>query len=213
MTASFAQFQLKEYENISQAHFKTNEMMVAFFRYYLLIMALPFSFFGAAFAKATDSEKISLLSNWQIPIGVFLLVIAVLGICLMCYLISLRLEALLYARAVNGVRKYFYTQVDKPTDRIMPINTALPTPKNNGSFNSIIWSFIIFNSLYIVTAYLVFSIQVTIVDKINSFMVPKCNVLFIGLVCAVSIVVHLSLYFSMRDKHSENWAVNIEGAP
>jgi len=37
----FSEFQLKECDNISQAHFKTNEMMVAFYRYYLLIMALP----------------------------------------------------------------------------------------------------------------------------------------------------------------------------
>ena len=36
----FTQFQLKEYENISQAHFKTNEVLATFYRYSKIILQL-----------------------------------------------------------------------------------------------------------------------------------------------------------------------------
>ena len=77
-------FQLREYENISTAHFKTNEMIVAFYRYYLLIMALPVTFLGAGFASAKEADKIFLLSNWNVPASIFLLVIAILGVLMIC---------------------------------------------------------------------------------------------------------------------------------
>ena len=31
-----------------------------------------------------------------------------MGVCILIYIINLRLDAILYARAVNSIRKYFY---------------------------------------------------------------------------------------------------------
>ena len=96
----FSEFQLKEYDNISQAHYKTNEMMVAFYRYYLLIMALPVTLLGTAFVSSDAKNKALLLQEWNIPISIFLVLIGLLGILMMVYLTSLRLEAVLYARCL-----------------------------------------------------------------------------------------------------------------
>lgn len=64
--ADFSDFQIKEYENISQAHFKTNEMVSAFFRYYIIVMAIPISSVGAAiFGKIDSLQDVSLLSGWS----------------------------------------------------------------------------------------------------------------------------------------------------
>ena len=50
----FTQFQLKEYENISQAHFKTNEVLATFYRYFLLIAAIPITAVGIALINLSN---------------------------------------------------------------------------------------------------------------------------------------------------------------
>jgi hypothetical protein len=35
-------------------------------------------------------------------------IVALIGLCMMAYLVNLRLDGLQYARTVNGGRKYFY---------------------------------------------------------------------------------------------------------
>lgn len=71
--ADCSDFQLKEYENISQAHFKTNEMIAAFFRYYLLIMAIPVTSIGTAFLSASKSDvDLQHFLDWHFAISVFL---------------------------------------------------------------------------------------------------------------------------------------------
>ena len=82
--SDFSDFQLKEYENISQAHFKTNEMIAAFFRYYLLLMAIPMSTLGAAIISVDQAQQFAILSTWQFPIVIFLLVFAIIGFFIMC---------------------------------------------------------------------------------------------------------------------------------
>ncbi len=57
---AFSQFQLKEYENISQAHFKTIEVLATFYRYFLLITAISITTVGLAllnFSKDGISEE------------------------------------------------------------------------------------------------------------------------------------------------------------
>lgn len=105
----FTQFQLKEYENISQAHFKTNEVLATFYRYFLLITAIPITTIGIAVINNSDggmsSESRALV---QYIFGISALLLSVVGAAVISYIEGLRLDAILYARVVNSIRDYFF---------------------------------------------------------------------------------------------------------
>jgi len=105
----FTQFQLKEYENISQAHFKTNEVLATFYRYFLLITAIPITTIGIAVMNISDDaigpETRELV---QYIFGVSALLLSVVGAAVVSYIEGLRLDAILYARVVNSIRDYFF---------------------------------------------------------------------------------------------------------
>lgn len=105
----FTQFQLKEYENISQAHFKTNEVLATFYRYFLLITAIPITTIGIAVMNISDDgigpETRALV---QYIFGVSALLLSVVGAAVVSYIEGLRLDAILYARVVNSIRDYFF---------------------------------------------------------------------------------------------------------
>ncbi|WP_170526180.1 hypothetical protein [Ruegeria arenilitoris] len=126
----FTQFQLKEYENISQAHFKTNEVLAAFYRYFLLIAAIPITAVCVALINLTD-DGISAEARFLAYslFGISTLLLSVVGAAVIAYIEGLRLDAILYARVVNSIRDYFFklpgsekfgvpvlpTKTDKPT--------------------------------------------------------------------------------------------------
>lgn len=107
---SFDIFQLEEYKNISNAHFETNKQIGTFFRYFLLIASAPtliFVWFGKNDGFLNDLLN-GIDTHRNIFIGFFLLVVSFIGLMSCFYLISLRLDSILYARAVNGIRGFFY---------------------------------------------------------------------------------------------------------
>ena len=66
---SYDKFLLKEYDNIAQAHFNTKNSLIQFFRYYLLIIALPLPLFvvlaGRMPTTTGQAEMFSLLYRGQ----------------------------------------------------------------------------------------------------------------------------------------------------
>lgn len=203
--ADFSDFQLKEYENISQAHFKTNEMMVAFFRYYLLIMALPITFLGTAFATAEQSSKGALLYHWQIPIGAFLVTIAGLGFLLMCYLSGLRLEAALYARTVNGVRAYFMKEAPAGTNHVLPIDVNKPKLVKLGDHAFIVLSFALFNTLYLVSAYSIIFVKAEPNGEQYNLIWPNCMLWIVGIIAVSSLITHLLAHHFRCRRMEKDW--------
>ncbi len=204
--ADFSDFQLKEYENISQAHFKTNEMMVAFFRYYLLIMALPITFLGTAFATAEQSSKGALLYHWQIPIGAFLVTISGLGFLLMCYLSGLRLEAALYARTVNGVRAYFMKDAPIGTDHVLPIDINKPKLVKLGDHAFIVLSFALFNTLYLISAYAVMSVEAIPNGEKFDLSWPNCMIWVVAIISVTSLIIHLVAHLIRCWQMDKDWS-------
>lgn len=156
---SLSDFLLSEYSNIAQAHFKSIEAISTFFRYYLLIMSIPLTAFGAILASVNKEtmpiiEKI-LIKNLSLISMVFFGV-ALVGICVFLYIINLRLDVVLYARAVNGVRKFFY-DINKEgmTDivssfgiRVLPVTSKKPLYVEKSYFFPVVVVFGIINALY-----------------------------------------------------------------
>ncbi|MBW3598149.1 MAG: hypothetical protein KY475_12865, partial [Planctomycetes bacterium] len=81
--------------------------------------------------------------------------IALTGVCLMAHLTNLRLEALHYARAVNGIRKHFYRRASLPVReefamRALPRTTSQPRYWEPRRFGWIIGAFIVLDELYLI---------------------------------------------------------------
>jgi len=126
----FTQFQLKEYENISQAHFKTNEVLATFYRYFLLIAAIPLTAVGIAMINLADNgigDEGRLLG--YVFFGVSTLLLSIVGAAVIGYIEGLRLDSILYARVVNSIRAYFFTlqQGDTFGKPVLPTNKAKPS--------------------------------------------------------------------------------------
>lgn len=126
----FTQFQLKEYENISQAHFKTNEVLATFYRYFLLITAIPITAIGVAIMNLSG-DVISNEGRYlaQVIFGVSTLLLSVVGAAVIAYIEGLRLDAILYARVVNSIRDYFFRlpAAEKFGEPVLPTNRNRPS--------------------------------------------------------------------------------------
>jgi len=146
----FDKFQLEEYKNISQAHFKTIETISIFFRHYLLIMSIPIIVAGF-FVQVNEPTK-SFARYYQIFAST-LIIIAFIGFFMLGYIIVLRMDGVLYARTVNGVRKYFYNKISKDFERIintkvLPYATTRPPYCEPKFFGPVIACFSVINATY-----------------------------------------------------------------
>src|SRR5437879_4621839 len=105
---SFTKYLLSEYQNIAEAHFKTNEAISSFFKYYLTILAVPVSLIGLLIGLASREGLLFVISSLRLPAFLLCIAIAITGFLVLAHLINLRMDAVLYARVINGIRKYFY---------------------------------------------------------------------------------------------------------
>jgi len=150
----FEKFLLSEYQNIAQAHFKSIETITTFFRYYLLIMSIPLSAIAIIVQSSSSSEQLRILTTlYRIEIFLVLFFISFIGFGVFWYIINLRFDAVLYARVVNGVRKYFYDQFNKDINlkirvRVLPQSPQLPTYVEWPFFLPVLVVFSLMNSIY-----------------------------------------------------------------
>jgi uncharacterized HAD superfamily protein len=130
---SFDDFLKSEYNNIAQAHFDTSKSISEFFKAYIAIVSLPVTA-AVIFLKPDELRKSGLwdflLTQAFIPL-VLVGGVAFLGLLVLGYVINLRCDALLYARTVNGIRKYFYEASDLDVEaeqrfRMLPRRTEAP---------------------------------------------------------------------------------------
>jgi len=127
---NFKNFLLSEYSNIAQAHFKSIESISSFFRYYLLIMSIPISVFIIITKNQKDGSLNVTNFNSEI-LSLILLVISIAGIGVFCYIMNLRFDVVLYARVVNGIRKFFFDKYKEDLNfklrlRVLPQNPQMP---------------------------------------------------------------------------------------
>lgn len=121
--AEFDSYLKSEYAHIAEAHFRTIDTITAFFRYYLLIMSIPIGLIVAFITIGepfTDSFEV--LRNYTPVLATICLVISLAGFGVLLHLVSLRMDAILYARTVNAIRKHFY---DNVPEYVVDLDTKL----------------------------------------------------------------------------------------
>ncbi len=160
--SKFEKYLLAEYSNIAQAHFKSIETISTFFRYYLLIMSIPLSAIAIFYRVSSGTQQPSnLLKEYNVATSVVLLCISLAGIGVFCYIINLRLDTILYARAVNGIRKYFYDESNidinlKLKMRVLPQSPQLPNYFEIPYFLPVVVVFGIINTVYVSFAFYIY---------------------------------------------------------
>jgi uncharacterized HAD superfamily protein len=151
--SDFKDYLLSEYSNIAQAHFTTMETISSFFRNYLVIVAIPISLIAAAASIFKSENLLSLLSSYKLPLAVMFLAVSLTGIGVLLYIVNLRMDAILYARTINGIRKYFFGQskIDIQTQlriRVLPQSPSLPAYHEKAYFWPVVFTFAVFNGVY-----------------------------------------------------------------
>lgn len=96
-----SEFLLKEYENVAKAHFNAQEMLSKWVRFYFLVIAAPLTLLALFAGKGQTID----LSNPQGFFPILTLLTGVVGIFISLIIFDIRLDAALYARTVNGIRK------------------------------------------------------------------------------------------------------------
>ena len=142
----FEEFMLEEYKNISSAFFEISGRISSFFKYMLLIYFVPV-------LLMVNNVKMSSLFNM-----LFYIIISFTGYFVMLYLSQLRFEAFLYARTINGARRYFVENTSSNLnldiynlDRYLKLPFLTTKPKYKDNFQFI---YIVIVILLISTSYL-----------------------------------------------------------
>ena len=154
--AKYEEFLLKEYDNIAQAHFNMVSTISTFFKHYLLIVSLPIPLLAWVLKSGEDSTgkgPASVLDDLGPGVSLGAILIAVIGFCVMCYIANLRFDAILYARTVNGIRKYFAGRSGVPFGeefrvRVLPRSTHEPRYFEGAYFLWVILAFAFINAAY-----------------------------------------------------------------
>lgn len=144
-------FLLKEYECIAQAFFEARETTAKWVKYYLLIMAVPFSFIAFIY-----KDKPALFDIFSLPdtLSILISLIGIVGLFLAFIIIESITDSILYARSVNGIRRIF---LDRENDQFKNIRQFVVLPDNIKKpsylgFKELLWITIIMaliNSFYI----------------------------------------------------------------
>jgi uncharacterized HAD superfamily protein len=153
------EFLLAEYSSIAQAYFNTTTTISTFFKNYLVIVGLPIPVFVFLLTQLSKGGVIPSIPNELSPLvpgtgGLIWL----LGLCVMLYVVNLRLDALLYARTINGIRRHFYDRsgIHYPEElktRVLPRSTFQPRYFEWHYFLSVIAVFALLNTLYLILAF------------------------------------------------------------
>jgi uncharacterized HAD superfamily protein len=154
----FNDFQKSEFEHIATAHFETIKQVSDFFRYYLLIASAPsilIIFFGTAGLISIKNILEFHSEPYNSLMGLFFLILSMAGYFVCWYIVNQRHDAILYARTVNGIRKYFYhegIEFDPPKDRsyrVLPKKIFQPKYFEKTLFLPVILVMALINSIYL----------------------------------------------------------------
>ncbi len=122
--------------------------------------------------------------------GFVLIMIALIGFCLLMYIIVLRMDGVLYARTVNGVRKYFYNSINKDFEKIIKTKVLHYTNTRPSYFEPTFFFPVLFCFLIINSAYLFFGINFLFIfsgEIENIFICFFSNI--IAIICSILFIV------------------------
>lgn len=138
----YKDFLNKEYDTLTDAHFRVSERTTSFFQYLLVILSAP------VLLIAAEKELTQLLQ------GFIYCTVGVIGSLILLYLSQLRFEAILYARSVNRLRNLILQQMgdinSSNTDpHILYIQSKIPPYVDLYQFIWVYLAVSLINSLYI----------------------------------------------------------------
>jgi hypothetical protein len=183
-------FLLKEYENIARAFFDARETTAKWIKYYLLIMAVPFSFIAFIYKDVPSQFDIFCLPD---TLSILISLIGVIGLFLAFIIIESESDSILYARAVNGIRKIFLDR-GKSVIGNMRKYVILPDDIKKPSylgFKKFLWITIVtalINSLYIALGFSQFSL---LKQQYVNYFTPKTLMICIF---SIFVVIHILFY-------------------
>jgi uncharacterized HAD superfamily protein len=118
-------------------------------------MALPVTLVGVFVGLLPSFSLLPAFGTIGTSLAFIASVISVVGYFVMLYVVNLRLDVVLYARAVNGIRKYFYDKglpdlSYKLRMRVLPQSPTQPSYLEHSYFWPVIATFAFFNSTYLI---------------------------------------------------------------
>lgn len=132
MNKDISDFMLPEFERISNAYFSLREQITEFFKAYITLIGFSLTFIAATLRFfPLDSNDFS-LSSFPIVFAGLMLIISLLGLFISLSITSMRLGMILYARAINLIRRFFSEQSGKKKQ--MSKYLVLPTTDTQPPF-------------------------------------------------------------------------------
>ena len=101
-TTTFDTFMIEEYKTIAAAHFDLHAGLRQTFRFYLGLVAVPFTVMAVALKDHSPS-----LNALPDVMRFLFIVTPITGLLLYIHMINTRFDIILYTRTVNGARAYF----------------------------------------------------------------------------------------------------------
>lgn len=106
MSKDASDFMIQEYDQIAKAYFGLRDQVNDWFKAYLSLIGLPLTVL-AAVLKLTSGELTVSIDQLPDIVASLLVLIATLGFFVVLSIVAMRMEMILYARTINGVRRYF----------------------------------------------------------------------------------------------------------
>lgn len=149
----YDEFLLSDHKAISDAHFNTCLSISSFFKYYILIVTLPIPVVAALLKFDNDQTLSTICKHCGFALAMMLLLVSLLGVFVMAYIANLRFDAVLYARHVNGIRKYFSNKSGASYEeecmyRALPILKSTPRYSEWRYFLWVVLAFSLLNATY-----------------------------------------------------------------
>jgi len=199
-------FLLKEYEKIADSFFDAREVTSKWVKYYLLVIAVPFSFIPFIYKDNPGNFNLFSLPN---TIALLFSFIGIIGLFLACIIIHSGMNSILYARAVNGIRKYYIDRAKKHNCNlrpyiVLPYDVNVPKYFNwGGELFMIVLTCGLINSIYLGLGFS----QITFVQEI--YKSPFNQSKFAWTIVILSIIVHVIIYIGSAIKKERTYGPKV----
>jgi hypothetical protein len=122
-------FMIEEYSQTNLGFFHLQDKINDWFKTFIALYGIPFTVLAAVIGIGDAIDRMDL---FQLPgiVAFLLAVIALLGVFVAMTIVTMRMEMILYKRAVNDVRRYF-AEVDKGKRSIARISDFLILPTSD----------------------------------------------------------------------------------
>jgi hypothetical protein len=191
MNKDSTDFMITEYERISSAYFGLRDQVNEWFKAYLTLVGFPLTVLAAVLKFSSNNISVTLTSLPDIVSGLLILV-SFLGFFVTLTIISMRMEMILYARTINGVRRYFANADTKLIDYLI-LPTCDAKPPFYESWRAMFWQV------------LVIGIMDGIIMIVGVLSLPRFGWVWSLLIGIAFIIAHWLVYRVMACVKEKGW--------